>query len=319
MFSMYEMDRPIEISVSNEKGKTGKLTMQLNRSYIRRVTPVRSTLLGTNGQINTQAKPSPSMSLDVVYKFEKESPQKLHHFISPQGMGLEIENLFSQPEVAIFLAATSRISPQEDAVRFGQLDILGKQQEIIDFLRETVEPRLTGLSTIAVGDQSLIHAQLEGSARKIPVSYMGDGMARLLSVILVLTTTANGYVFIDELENGIHYSAFPKVWLGIVKAAQRFNCQVFATTHSYECLQAAIQGLPEDLRDQFCYVRLERSGEHISGRTYAYEVLGADDKRKQNDTFGSTSDASSSAGGGPGQAGFRPGVFQYQSQGNLAF
>jgi len=43
----------------------------------------------------------------------------------------------------------------------------------------------------------------------------------------------------------------------------------------------------------------------------AYEVLGDDAKRKQYDTFGSTSDASSS---GPGQAGFRQGGFQYQSQ-----
>lgn len=173
------------------------------------------------------------------------------------------------------MAATSRAGPQEDAIRFGQLDIVGKQQEVIDFLRETVEPRLQGLSTIAVGDQTLIHAQLEGLPRKILVAYMGDGMARLISIILVLTTTANGCVFIDEVENGIHYSAMPEVWLGIIKAAKQFNCQIFATTHSYECLQAAVQGLPEDLHDQFSYVRLERSGDEIAGKSYSYEVLRA--------------------------------------------
>jgi hypothetical protein len=276
MFAMYDMNKSIEISILDDKGKTGSLTLKLNRNYGRKFVPSRPAWPDTNGQINTQAKPSPNVSLDVTYRFDRNSPQELHHFISPQGMGLEMENQTMQSETAIFLAATtSRISPQEDAIRFGQLDILGKQQEIVDFLRETVEPRLQSLSTIAVGNQSLIHAQLEGSTRKMPVAYMGEGMARLLSVILVLTTTSNGYVFIDEIENGIHYSALPKIWLGIVKAAQRFNCQVFATTHSHECLQAAIQALPEALQGQFCYVRLERTGERIQGKTYSYEVLGA--------------------------------------------
>lgn len=272
MFSLYDMQRPIQIRVKNEQEIWESLTLQLNRSYIRRIAP-RISLPGM--QIETQTKPTPSLSLDVTYQLGDEEVQRAHHVMNAQGISLEIENSNFQPDKAVFLAATARVAAQEDAVRFGQLDIIGKQHEVVDFLRETVEPRLQGLSTIAVGEQTLIHAELEGLPRKIPVAYMGDGMSRLLSIILVMMTIANGFVFIDEIENGIHHSALPKVWLGIVKAARQFNCQVLATTHSYECLQAAIEGLPTELHDLFCYVRLERSGESIVGKTYAYEVLSA--------------------------------------------
>ncbi|EIC28415.1 MULTISPECIES: AAA family ATPase [Methylomicrobium] len=275
MFSKYDMEKAIEIVVKDEKKHTANLKLQLNRDYVSRVRSGIPALHGMPAKIDTQAKPTPSLSLDVVYQLDKQSPQISHHVIGQQGISLEIENMSVNSEKAVFLAATGRVATQEDAVRFGQLDVVGKLQEVVHFLKETVEPRLVGLSAVAVGDQTFIHAQLEGLERKIPVAFMGDGMGRLLSVILVMMTTRDGCVFIDEIENGIHYSALPKVWAGIVKAAKQFNCQVFATTHSYECLQAAVQGLPEDLQNEFCYVRLERLDGRIEGKTYSHGVLGA--------------------------------------------
>jgi hypothetical protein len=275
MFTKYNMDQPIEIRVGDEQGHSETLTLRLNRDYMRRVQLGIPGLHGMSAKIDTQAKPTPSLSLDLVYQRDGQPPQLAHHVIGPQGMSLEIENASFKQHTAVFLAATARIVPQEDAIRFGELDVIGKLDEVIAFLKETVEPRLRGLSVIAVGDQALIHAQLEGLDRKIPVVYMGDGMGRLLSIILVMMTTKDGCVFIDEIDNGIHYSALPTVWSGIVKAAKQFNCQVFATTHSYECLQAAVNGLSENSKSEFCYVRLERSGDCIDSKTYSHQVLGA--------------------------------------------
>jgi hypothetical protein len=276
MFSGYDMNTPIQIDVKDEQEHLASLTLRLNRDYIRRIQPGMFSVPGGKlGQIDTQAKPSPGLSLDVVYQYDQQPEQRAHYTLEPQGIYLEIDNATIPRESAVFLAATVRVLHQEDAARFGQLDIIGKQQTVVDFLNKTVEPRLLGLSTISVDGQVLIHAQLDGFSRKVPVAYMGDGMGRLLSIILTMMTTENGCIFIDEIENGIHYSALPKVWLGIVQAAKQFNCQVFATTHSYECLQAAVQGLPEDLKNEFCYVRLERADGRIEGKTYSHAVLEA--------------------------------------------
>ena len=52
---------------------------------------------------------------------------------------------------------------------------------------------------------------------------------------------------VDEIENGIHYSVLHKVWSAIADAAERTGVQVFATTHSFECMAAAHQALGDKL------------------------------------------------------------------------
>ncbi|HEY4033525.1 MAG TPA: AAA family ATPase [Ktedonobacteraceae bacterium] len=101
-------------------------------------------------------------------------------------------------------------------------------------------------------------------------------MSRLLSIILAIATAKNGVVLIDEVDTGIHHSRMPKIWEGICKAARAFNCQVFATTHSYECLQAAHIGIAQANMDRdFRYIRLDRHEQETVAKTYTYEVLGA--------------------------------------------
>lgn len=107
---------------------------------------------------------------------------------------------------------------------------------------------------------------------------MGDGVNRLLSIILAIATTKNGIVLIDEIDSGIHYSAMTNVWEGITMAAREFNCQVIATTHSYECLQAATEGTTRaGLADDFSYIRLDRipKDNEIVAKVYSNDVLTA--------------------------------------------
>lgn len=140
-----------------------------------------------------------------------------------------------------------------------------------DFLK-IIEPRLKSLSSVTMGDTSLIHGDI-GLSRKIPVSYMGDGISRLLSIILSIATTKNGIVLIDECENGIHHSVMPKIWEAIAKAAREYNCQVICTTHSYECLEAAQEGISGELADDFSYVRIDREKNKRVAKCFDHEML----------------------------------------------
>ena len=49
-----------------------------------------------------------------------------------------------------------------------------------------------------------------GMERKIPVALVGEGMSRLLSIILAIATAKNGIVLIDEVDAGIHHSRMAK-------------------------------------------------------------------------------------------------------------
>ena len=66
---------------------------------------------------------------------------------------------------------------------------------------------------------------------------MGDGINRILHIMLSMVNAQDGYLLIDEFENGLHYSVQEKVWKVIFTLAKSLNVQVFATTHSNDCIK----------------------------------------------------------------------------------
>ena len=67
---------------------------------------------------------------------------------------------------------------------------------------------------------------------------MGDGMLRILQLILKIFSAKGGFLLIDEFENGLHYSVQKKVWELVFDLAEKLNIQVFATTHSWDCIES---------------------------------------------------------------------------------
>lgn len=76
-----------------------------------------------------------------------------------------------------------------------------------------------------------------GLKSRIPINVMGDGMRRLLNIIVAIYQQKNGMLLLDEVDNGIHYRNMPILWQAIIEAAVQFNVQIFATTHSVDSLK----------------------------------------------------------------------------------
>ncbi len=70
----------------------------------------------------------------------------------------------------------------------------------------------------------------------LPLSMMGEGFIRLFRVLCEITMCKDGRLMVDEIDSGIHFSRFEFFIGSIIKMAELFNVQVFATTHSLECL-----------------------------------------------------------------------------------
>lgn len=66
----------------------------------------------------------------------------------------------------------------------------------------------------------------------------GDGLRHYLSVITNMFAAENECIFIDELDNGIHYTLLDQFWEIILTLSKELNVQVFATTHSKECIES---------------------------------------------------------------------------------
>ena len=105
----------------------------------------------------------------------------------------------------------------------------------------------------------------------VPLPAMGEGMSRLARIVLGIARSTGGVALVDEIENGFHHAVLPDVWRAIGKAADKFDTQVFATTHSFECVQAADAALD----DQLAFHRLEAIDSGSRCVTYDRENISA--------------------------------------------
>ena len=97
---------------------------------------------------------------------------------------------------------------------------------------------------------------------------------KALFPMLSIMENPNSIILIDEIENGFHYSMFPMIWEAIAHTAQKSNCQVIATTHSYECVTGAVEGIEKaDMKDQFCFFRLAQEKKGRCAYRFSSDVI----------------------------------------------
>ena len=82
------------------------------------------------------------------------------------------------------------------------------------------------------------YLKTDDSDEYTPINKYGDGIKHYISIICSLYACENGYLFIDEIENGLHYTLYDKLWEIIFQIAQEKNIQIFVTTHSKECIES---------------------------------------------------------------------------------
>jgi len=208
-------------------------------------------------------------------------------YINEQGHKKEFKMSFAKGELSIepgassppfpgyFLTSQSSASQEEAAQLFGKL-VRSKQVDqlaLVEVLK-IIEPRLRELDVVPSAGSSMIYGDI-GLDQMLPLSLMGDGMSRVMGILLRIANASGGLVLIDEIENGLHYSILEKFWRAIDSAARIFNTQVIATTHSYECIREAYTAFRESDDGDFRFHRLDRIDEKVESATYDQEALGA--------------------------------------------
>ncbi len=86
-----------------------------------------------------------------------------------------------------------------------------------------------------------------------PISAFGDGLRRTLAIALNLALVRHGILLIDEIETSIHISALKTVFQWLVKSCEKFNVQLFATTHSLEAIDAILSLDRKSKKDLVAY------------------------------------------------------------------
>lgn len=142
---------------------------------------------------------------------------------------------------------TEPIGTEYIANFFDNIALTEKEDNVIGAL-QIIEPNLNKLAFIAESQYRFRRpiVTLKGSNRRFPLKSMGDGINHILSIILALVNCENGCLLIDEIDNGLHYSVQENLWRVIFDLAKKLNIQVFATTHSNDCINSFTEVLKEE-------------------------------------------------------------------------
>ncbi len=113
----------------------------------------------------------------------------------------------------------------------------------------------------------------------IPIGSFGDGMWRLLAMAIAISQCKGGVLLIDEVDTGLHYSVLPDMWRLIMESAKDLDVQVFATTHSSDCIAALASVCSSNrlLSDTTTLQRVERNSRHATAYN-GHEIMTASDR-----------------------------------------
>ncbi len=194
------------------------------------------------------------------------------------GFGLRL-SLDEQPSVVLLVAENGLLihgpwmrSQANGQVHFLNLNLSSMQSawnavlakkgeaELVEAMRILI-PEIDSIQFLVGGRRENILVGEEGVQVRVPMGSYGDGVQRLLAISLALVGTKNGCILIDEIDTGLHWTVMQDVWRLVVETAQRYDVQVFATTHSYDCIRglgSLIQSRP-DLSESVAIQKVHRS------------------------------------------------------------
>jgi predicted ATPase len=149
------------------------------------------------------------------------------------------------------------LSTEEIAQLWDSVALTDWEETVIDALH-IIAPEVRRISFLGSQVRHRIPVvRVQGLAEPVSLRSMGEGMNRLLGVVLALVNARNGILLIDEIESGLHYTVQMDIWRLIFGIAHQLNVQVFATTHSWDCIEAFQKAAVEDVKDEGLLIRLE--------------------------------------------------------------
>lgn len=139
---------------------------------------------------------------------------------------------------------TASLSPQKVISLFDEI-VLSPDEELVLEALNIIEPDIVRIASLGPMNYKSLRSEeyarggiLVKSAKwekRIPIGSLGDGIWRILGLILSLIGSKGGILLIDEIDTGLHHGVMSQMWKLICKTAQKLDVQVFATTHSSDC------------------------------------------------------------------------------------
>lgn len=175
----------------------------------------------------------------------------------------------------VYLDPFSSKSTGQLGTLWDAIALTDSQNDVVKAL-QLISPDIEAVSMIGSGEPRFRSRTAIVRSRQfnapVPLRTFGDGVNRLFGIILSLCNAKNGVLLIDEFENGLHYSVQTSIWKTIFRLASDLNIQVFATSHSRDCVVAFQEAATESPQNGVL-IRLTRKDSVVLPTTFSEREL----------------------------------------------
>ncbi len=191
-----------------------------------------------------------------------ENPNEtLGTFLLDFGRNPPIPPDMAEPTLTATIVSTHQIDPIQVSELFAQVGPINAANEdaIERLLARAVDSRLVRLRYARQKDSptNLVHADL-GEGPMSPFTVLGQAFIRTLYIYCEIFANRPKILLIDEIENGLYYEGMEDFWKGLMAVLEDQDVQLFATTHSRECMEAAHKAAASMEGDPLRFLRLDR-------------------------------------------------------------
>lgn len=227
-----------------------------------------------NGQIPTSETKAFINTLKMLFDLESKAETKHYECGITYGSngivtGKKMADGYMEKNSVTFIPADlASGNPINDLVELAKR----KKKDLVVERLQYFDKRITGVEIL----NNAVFINLEGIDQLMAVNMMGDGLRRYLNIVAASANPMNNIILIDEIENGLHYSAHKKLWEAIFALATQTNKQVFVTTHSKETLlhlNEMLEEHPEYQQEMRLYTLAQTQSKGHQAYKYTYEGL----------------------------------------------
>lgn len=248
-FKVPANSKKLEISISGKWQKIERKTAILLSEYLsyeypsQQLSRISDKVVPITGKVET-LEPTEGKGITLgtfLLSFESQKQKKIQRrleittqkplTIEPPPIETDVMAVFSDPFT--HKAPGAGLEAYDKSVKSGHY------ARCLKLLR-AIDPEIKNFSILlATGGTPQLFVDHERTGLT-PISALGDGIRKIYLLATQFAQCKGGVLLIDELEDSVHWLALKKFVTWMMDSAYELNVQIFATTHSLECIDAIL-------------------------------------------------------------------------------
>ncbi|MDR1871922.1 MAG: AAA family ATPase [Deltaproteobacteria bacterium] len=180
-------------------------------------------------------------------------------------------NNFANKIFSVYLPANSQFKIDILLNWFDYLQLNGKKANLISILKK-IDSNICDIFVINQSEKPSIICYSDNIG-SLPLKSLGGGLNRLFLYALAIISNPNSIILIDEIDNSYRYDFIKDFWTIIIELAVDYNCQIIATTHSYECINGAFDASKSFENKYLSFIRIDNNDQIPRAVSYTDDDL----------------------------------------------